>query len=352
MLENFCKSEKHLLRDIQVFKKMLPSILAYYKDTVNRQEGNGMKIIKYHLPLHFADDMVRFGSMVNYDSSIGELHHKDFAKKPSKNTQRRKEIFELQTANCQINNLTIDRAYDFVYPGTRFETKNTNNKTNPAMNKNNILEFCDKINKIVYTNGSKTNRPICNWNDKIFMDQLVSECCNAIITGNLKAPIKFFTQYNRNGIIYRADPQFQKKSKQPWYDWVKVNWGEDNNNNCPAKLLLFMVVSDLDFSRPFKFGDSYIESPGSYALAYSVESNVVMQAHQNSSLVTYGEILYEKNQPILYVFDVNSIVDTCVAVPYYPKDTVITAKEWLFLKSKNEWYNLFLDFMNETLNKP
>ena len=349
MLENFCKSEKHLVRNIHVFKKMLPSILAYYKDTVNRLEGNGMKIIKFHLPLHFADDMLRFGSMSNYDSSIGELHHKDFAKKPSKNTQRRKEIFELQTANCQINNLTIDRAYDFVYPGARYETKNTENE--PTMNKNNILEFCDKINNIVYTNGSKTSRPLCNWNDQIFMDQLVNECRDAINMGNLKAPIQFFTQYNRNGIIYRADPQFHKKSKQPWYDWVKVNWGEDNNNSCPAKLLIFMVVSDLDFCKPFKFGGSYIESPGSYALAYSVNENVVEQAHQNSMLVTYGKILTNENQPILYVLDVNSIVDTCVAVPYFPKDTVITATEWLFLKSKNEWYNLFIDHLNEKLNE-
>jgi hypothetical protein len=352
MLENFCKTEEHLHANIQIFKKMLPSIMENYKNTVDRKEGNQMKIIKYHLPLHFADDMFRFGSMANYDSSIGELHHKDFAKKPSKTTQRRKEIFEIQTAKCQINNLAIDRAFDYVYPGTRYGKNVPDSTTKPMMNKNNILEFCGKINNIVYTNGSKKNRPICNWLDTIFLKQLFSESLKAIENGDLAAPIKFFTQHNRNGTIFRADPQFHKITKQPWYDWVKVDWGNQNEDACPAKLLLFMEVSDSDFIKTFKFGNSYIESSGSYALAYSLAENVEEPAHLDSRLVTYGKILSENEQPILYVFDVNSITDTCVAVPYHPKDTVITANEWLFFKSKDEWYNLFVDFMKEKLNEP
>jgi hypothetical protein len=352
MLENFCKTEEHKHGDIQIFKKMLPSIMQYYKTTVDRKDGNQMKIIKYHLPLHFADDMFRFGSMANYDSSIGELHHKDFAKKPSKTTQRRKEIFEIQTAKCQINNLAIDRAFDYVYPGTRYGKNKPDSSTKPMMNKNNILEYCGQINNIVYTNGSKKNRPICSWLDTIFLKQLFLECYKAVDNGYLKAPIKFFTQHNRNGIIFRADPQFHKITKNPWYDWVKVNWGNKKEDACPAKLLLFMEVSVSDFTQPFKFGNSYIESPGSYALAYSLAENVEEPAHLDSRLVTYGKILSENEQPILYVFDVNSITDTCVAVPYHPKDTVITANEWLFFKSKDEWYNLFVDFMKEKLNEP
>ena len=351
MLKNFCKTEEHLKTDIQIFKKMLPSIMNYYKTTIDRKEGNQMKIIKYHLTLHFADDMFRFGSMANYDSSIGELHHKDFAKKPSKNTQRRKEIFEMQTAKCQINNLAIDRAYDYVYPGIRYDKKVPDGATKAIMNKNNVIEFCGKINNIVFTNVSKTNRPICNWKDEIFLQQLFLECCKAIDNGDLKTPIKFFTQHNRNGNIFRADPQFDKVTKQPWYDWVKVDWGNDSNNACPAKLLLFMEVSDSDFSRPFKFGESYIPCAGSYALAYSVAENIKEPAHLDSRLVTYGKILNEKDKPILYVLDVNSIVDTCVAVPYRPEQTIINANEWIFLSSKDEWYNIFVDFMKEKLDE-
>ena len=314
MLENFCKAEKHERAMVRSFKKMIPYILYYYKTTLNRQEGNQMKIIKFHLPLHFADDILRFGSMANFDSSIGESHHKVFAKKPAKNTQRRKEVFEEQTARRQIDNLVIDRAYDMIYPDARYCDKTSQQNGSVSMNKNKVIEFCGVINNMVYTNDCKTNRPICNWKDTVFCNQLLKELFSAIEQGYLKPPIKFFTQHNRSGNIFRADPQFQK-TKEPWYDWVMVNWGSEDNDNVPAKLLLFMELDEDDFSGCFKFGESYIESPGSYAIAYSFETNVKEPAHLDSRLVTYGKILMEHNIPVLYVFDVNCILDTCIAVP-------------------------------------
>lgn len=349
MLETFCKAEKHKRTNVLLFRKMLPSIMNYYKQTVKRKAGNQMKITKYHLTLHFADDMLKFGSMANYDSSIGELHHKDFAKKPSKNTQRRKEIFEMQTAKIQVNNLAIDRAFDYVYPGMRYSQKT---KDSTTMNKNKVIEFCGLINNIVKTTEGKKNRPICRWSDKVFLNQLVSESVKAIDNGNLKAPIQFFTQHNREGIIYRADPQF-KKGKQPWYDWVKVDWGTRDTNAVPAKLLLFMEISQTDFKGSFKFGNSLIESPGSYALAYSLPENDNEPAHQDSRLVNYGEIERDdKKKPVLYVFNLDSIVETCIAVPFNTNDTVINAHEWLFFKIKKMWYDVFINWMKETLKTP
>ena len=61
-----------------------------------------MKLIKLHLPNHFADDILRFGSMANFDTGIGESHHNIEAKRPSKNTQKCKDHFEIQTAISQV----------------------------------------------------------------------------------------------------------------------------------------------------------------------------------------------------------------------------------------------------------
>jgi hypothetical protein len=347
MLETFCKTEEHDRRSVKLFKDMLPSILECYKKTIDRQEGNQMKIIKFHLPLHFADDMLRFGSMANFDSSIGELHHKDFAKKPAKNTQRRKAIFEIQTAQRQIENLVIDRAYDNLYPGS-YDCKEPNEEAENT-NKNKMIEFCSHTNNLVYTNKKKRNCPISEWKDSLFYNQLIKECLKAIKNKYLKAPIKFFTQHNRFGNIFRGDPAFHKEKNEPWYDWVMVNWGNENTNYVPAKLLLFIEIHDSEFLQAFKFGESYIEGPGAYAIAYSFETNVKEPAHLDSRLVTYGKILQDDNGPILYVFDVNCIADTCIAVPYQPSDDIITATEWLLLQSKERWYKTFITFMEETL---
>jgi hypothetical protein len=350
MVETFCKTKIHERKAVLLFKKMIPSILDYYKNTVDRQEGNGMKIIKYHLALHFADDIFRFGSMANYDSSIGESHHKAFAKKPAKNTQRRKEIFEAQTAQRPIDSLVIDRAYDYINPTWRDNNEQT--AVDEFINKNKVIEFCGKINNLVYTNDKKTKRPICNWKDKKFYTMLVTECSKAIKSNYLKPPIRFFTQHNRSGNIFRADPQFHKKSQEPWYDWVMVDWGNEDEDNVPAKLLLFLEIDESEFTQAFKFGESYIESPGAYAIAYSFATNFKEPAHLDSRLVTYGKILTTSDNitPILYVFDVNCIADTCIAVPYNTNEDIVNANEWLLLQSKDSWYNTFIDFMDETLN--
>ena len=79
--------------------------------------------------------------MANFDSSIGESHHKVFAKKPAKNTQRRKEVFEEQTARRQIDNLVIDRAYDMIYPNARYCDKISQQNGSVSMNKNKVIEF-------------------------------------------------------------------------------------------------------------------------------------------------------------------------------------------------------------------
>ena len=114
LLEVFCQSRHHRIKDVQNFKIFLPYVLNTYKDTLNRTQGCGMKLIKFHLPTHFADDILRFGSMQNFDTGIGESHHKTAAKKPAKSTQKRKETFEFQTATRQIENMAIDRAYYFT----------------------------------------------------------------------------------------------------------------------------------------------------------------------------------------------------------------------------------------------
>jgi hypothetical protein len=44
-----------------------------------------------------------------------------------------------------------------------------------------------------------------------------------IESGSVRSPINFFTQYNSEDIIFRADPEYDNGF--PWYDWGKVNWG-------------------------------------------------------------------------------------------------------------------------------
>ena len=73
-------------------------------------------------------------------------------------------------------------------------------------------------------------------------------------------------------------------------------------------------------------------------------------AHQASKLVEYGTLVNDINtqNPTIYAVSVDSIVKPCIAVPYNTeKSNIINANEWLILKSRDQWYDTFLEFMRD-----
>ena len=346
LLENFCASPEHKIMIINKFKKFVPYILNTYKDILDRQTGCGCKFIKFHLPNHFADDMLRFGSMLNFDTGIGESHHKTEAKSPSKNTQRRKSEFEYQTATRQIENLSINKASAY------FENKA---KHNDFENNENTTETSNKWYRYEYDpdNGlrqklEKDKYKDCNWKDKCFQQQLLLICQNVYKNQNINGKLKFFSLHTRQSCLFRGDPNY--KNDECWYDWVEVNW---SNELLPTKILLFWDIEPNSIKKPFKIGDISITVPGQYAFCYSLKSETdILPAHTQSLLVQYGKLDTDKEgTPNLYIFHVDCIASTLSAVPYKVKDNLYNATEWLFLRPKLEWYKIFVDHMTEELDK-
>jgi hypothetical protein len=339
LLEHFCKMERHKEADLKTMENGIPAILDFIKNTLNRTEGNGMKIIKFHLCLHYVDDIRRYGSMRNFDSCIGERHHCSEVKDPAKHTQRRRDKFEIQTATRYVDNIIISRAkqdLDIVI-------KQAKNKVQ-----------CNKRNNIIYERTRdvfmkkdwKTKKYIlCNWPDKNFNEQLKDLCRWLVDSKKTDSPIKFFTQHNRDEYIFRGDPNYDGKG--PWYDWVNVDWS--NGEPIPAKINIFMDLT-VGYKRPFHVGSSYINEPGSYAIAYSCLTNAKEMSHPTSLLVEYNELILNKSGrfkglPQLCVFNVESIESTCIACPYFVKENVMNAEKWSILRPRMKWNCILIDFL-------
>jgi hypothetical protein len=77
---------------------------------VKRKHGSGLLVIKFHLCLHFLENQLDFGVTSNVDTGPMESNNKCNAKKPSGQTQRRADTFELQTSCRYIENLILDKA--------------------------------------------------------------------------------------------------------------------------------------------------------------------------------------------------------------------------------------------------
>lgn len=343
MLENFCKQHNHARRDLLISEKGIPLVMTTIKNTLNRQEGHGMKIIKFHLMVHFSRDILRFGSMRNFDSCIGERHHTTEVKDPARKTQRRKGVFEMQTAKRYVENIGIERACQEL----RKKFTDGNIETGNCVNKGRNIIYNFEQKKFFKTNWKTKKYEECIWKDNGFMLALKDTCNELIVSQKIASPVNFFTQHNREKTIFRADPSFLGQS--PWYDWVNVDWGI--GKPVPAKMLIFIDLTEC-FIEAFKVGTSYIAEPGFYAIAHTLGSAPYEKAHNISLLVEYGKVdVNEKNIPQLCFFNVNAIVSPCIAVPYKTTDTIMTAIKWLLLKPRNEWNNLFIEHLREYVKK-
>jgi hypothetical protein len=336
MLENFCTQDELNSSMVRTLHQFMPYILNTYKLTLDRQVGCQMKIIKFHLPTHFASDIQRFGSMKNFDTGIGESHHKTEAKHPAKNTQRRKVNFEYQTAKRQIENIAINMAY-----------------CNTIGNQDNDQRRCEGYEEskwyrysfddeklVLIQNNTKAN---CNWNDKKFQIQLTNICLDLCKQGCIDGPFRFFTQHNRGQFIFRADPAYDKD--EPWYGWASITWEQEGI--IPAKLLLFWDIKMNEFKYPLTIGSTTVTCPGAYAISYSLTSEAsAIKAHGASQLVKYAKIDFDRD---ICIFPVESIHSPITALPYQVEEDIVKATEWIFLVSKSSWKHIFFEFMKETL---
>ena len=339
MLESLCKQEELNKNDVHWIKQGMPIIMETIKTVINRQEGMGMKIIKFHLLRHYGDDIMRFGSMRNFDSSIGERNHCTEVKDPAKHTQRRKCNFELQTANRYCENVAITKA--------TFEVESLNidfDVVDSSQNKHvNIFYLHEQ--KDIKVKDYKTKKIMeYKMNDLNFRSELIDLCSYLVENNHVNSPIKLFTQHNRAGNIFRADSAWKK---DVWYDWANIQW--DANEKIPAQLLVFVDLKD-NFLKKFKIGQCFIDEAGCYAIGRSFQSSdEFIKGHQQSHFYDYGKLVISEttNRPQLCMFNVESIHSTSIAVPYSCNDNLTNAENWLILKSKNEWYGVLVKIIKE-----
>jgi hypothetical protein len=338
MMENFCTQDELSNAMVKTLHLFMPYVLNTYKITLDRQVGCKMNIIKFHLPTHFANDIQRFGSMKNFDTGIGESHHKTEAKHPAKNTQRRQGNFEYQTAKRQIENLAINMAY----------CNSCSNEEKIKLRDDDYEEckwyrYCfDEKKQLLIQNNTKQ---ACVWKDKQFQNQLQIICLDLLKRNCIEGEIRFFTQHNRGQFIFRADPSYDKN--EPWYDWASITWEQDGI--IPAKLLIFWDIKNNEFRKPFKIGSTTVTCPGCYAISYSLSSTKSsIKAHGASKLVKYAKIDFEKD---ICMIPVESIYSPITALPYKNNDDIVSAMEWIFLVPKASWKDIFFEFMKEELAK-
>ena len=119
LIELLLEWEAYLNLDVMMIKHVVRLhqkhrfILYLMRKIAKRQAGMGLKLVKFHVLLHLADDILNVGVPTKFDISANEGHHK-VGKKAAKLTQKEAASFQYQTSVRLMEYLLLELAMEEI----------------------------------------------------------------------------------------------------------------------------------------------------------------------------------------------------------------------------------------------
>ena len=399
--------QEELLRDqtfrsnemtITFVRKHLPeqnkTYLKTFHATVNREEGAGLDIFKFHSSVHRPGDIERVGSLRNIDTEAGEQSHKEKVKAPAERTQRRQESFAGQVATrCHETDIistafaaTAERRLLLV--GAASKTAGSEDHVLPEGNTYDFLQD-GSITR------SKNYQRLLPWEDqellrkvKEFMQKLIGKLASPKRgdAANSNWRLKAYNAIKVGDVRYRADPSYytMRGKGRGWHDWAQATL-PGNNKNIPIQLILVFQIDGKetrDIAEPEN--DVVIDSPGLHVLCHRLEGPLEpperngQLPHPMSLIIHQGtkkhvEEWADRRQgqrirrPVLCVFPARFISGPCIGIPNL--DVVATSnkekakshkkempmpsydKSYLFISPKKDWPSVYMRHVMHKIDK-
>lgn len=277
-----------------VYKRMV-EFMTNFMSVANRNEGMGLKIMKWHQLLHLPWIIRMFGSLYNVDSSRNESHHKK-KKKVANQSQRRMAVLDFQTSKNEFRyNLflkaikNVGMKIDKIFEMNEYNNQENNNKkkineyinhvifnddddehdaqednvsissSNNNVNNNKDYNRHKTGSKFLLTFNYEKGTAEAKWlsykrtNNELPVPSYVLQSLfsklsgynNSVIGQRIKT-IRGFSEFfdDKLNQVYRACYNFRNDGN--WIDWCMVDWG-DEYGELPAQLLLFLDISSIDY---------------------------------------------------------------------------------------------------------
>ena len=140
--------------------------------------------------------------------------------------------------------------------------------------------------------------------------------------------IRIFTEYERNGFIYRAHPKYQ--GEYEYYDWANINWddGVDLITQEPKVVLIIGRVM------------CFFHHPDGSMMAV-VHSCKWGTREAQGVIGKYWHLEYEgpfaQRRPMFHIISVDCIQDHVCMIPYSADDLF----RWIHILPTSEWPECF-----------
>ena len=340
-------SKDEIIKSKQGHVKLLETINKVAK----RQEGNGWKVVKFHMITHIQGNLLDFASALNIDTSAPESNHKYNVKKPATHTQTRASTLEIQTATRYYENLIVNYAAQRLLP--KLKQPKTNNVMRGA-------RFQLLLQQITSDANNVTTKTIeLMWKSESMEVSYHSKYINWLGTHlfsafgfNDNVIIEGCTEYHRNQLIFRGHPNYN--SQGGWYDWALFQWLDNTNNyiNVPAQIVMFLYLPSFE-SKPLILDKRMsIKEEGLYALVESCyhpmkpisSSNRLYEKKDKAAITMRGRKETKHiSDKCLYLVHVDTINDALAAVPNLGN----TNFEFIVLHPSTQWHNGFTNFIED-----
>jgi hypothetical protein len=331
----------------------------FFKSVVNRQDGKGMKIIKFHLSMHIPENILDFGVTANIDTGPAESNHKKNAVQPCRLTQKRAETFEVQTARRYFENVVLDFAGACLdRKGTvAYQNKTYIDRRNPNL-RGSRYSLCLEVPE-----GQARTAIVATWDKRTannthypsrYLDWLGRNVLKLI--GIEDSTVEGCTEHKRNNVIFRGHPAY--RGSRSWYDWALFQWEspevDGQNQYVPGHIITFL---DLTAQHLDRLHDSeYVigDQPGVYALIESLEDELPEPTEHNRIATIAGQELTKEQRKqrrnegrdcrhsnILLV-TAECIYEPLSAIPNFGgKDG-----EYIFIRSPETWGERFTEYID------
>ena len=364
------------MKSTVINQKTLPKIQAFvpcFMDQVlrvfDRKEGVGNNTIKNHLPLHYVEDIRRFGSPQNFNSGTGECLHKTAVKEPGRRTNMNSGTTEFLTGVRYVENITILRGCrDLGYMLDDYTTTQTPGRSNQNSMEVKVPLCRITSNEIFRKNKTKALSRYPTWDESYCKIKDVVSLVRETILPLLPRTneIQLYATLKKDGQTYKANPCYGS-SKISRQDWAYVHMGHDGI--VPCQLLCVLDIPEKP-TRTIFLNGSAVDEAGKYFIVHSslvplTESGPAPYPGKNQNEGTLAHIdqkivhripkssfrdgtwvSADSSCPPSFLFvDAKSIEGPCIAVPDVLSPN--SANEFFILRPVNEWSSLFEESASE-----
>lgn len=217
--------------------------------------------------------------------------------------------------------------------------------------------FCDSDGIIYNYNTQKPTK----WHDQKLQKNVISILNEILIpqTHRKSKYIDMYTECQFSSKLFRMRPDHPGRE---WRDWAYINW--DGKYDIPGHLILIIDLSFLDDSAEIEVNGTFIDGPGYYVLIESMALPLEKYppAHEMSTILHRASKMISSNngrtnednhkkrkagmnelpveeQTVITVASVESLLETCIAVPDINTDSPNT---FLFMVPRCKWSDLFI----------